>query len=168
MAKTGIDAELFKPGFAGIIVSRQNDMPVEGLGGTMQGSMKNDIGKFDIVWIKAEHEIDKRRMFLGEDCAAEPPDAFRLLLIVKIVHADRKAPSINSPDGVADSADLEMMRIKGMLVVSIYSIRSSKIIKWRIVPSSAAIARSRLKRDNRAFITISDLISIPRFKPRPT
>ena len=74
--------------------------------------MKNRIGEFDVVWIEAEQELDERQIFLGEDCAAEPPNAFGHFLIVKVVHADRKATSVDSPDGVADSGDLEMIRIE--------------------------------------------------------
>lgn len=88
LAKTGVDAEFFKLGFAGIIVFRQDDMSTEGLRGAMHRFMKNGIGEFDIVWIKAEHEIDERRIFLGEDGAAEPPDAFGHFLIVKVVLAN--------------------------------------------------------------------------------
>lgn len=113
LAKTGVDTEFFKPGFAGIIVFRQDDMPTEGLRSAMQGFMNNGIGEFDIVLIEAEHKVDERRIFLGEDGAAEPPDAFGNFLIVKVVHTDRKATSVDCPDGVADSGDLKMIEIKG-------------------------------------------------------
>lgn len=113
LAKTGIDAEFFKPGFAGIILLRQDNMPTKGLRCAMQGFMKNGIGEFDIVWIKAENEVDERRIFWRENGAAEPSDAFGHFLIVEVVHADRKATSVNSPDGVADSGDLKMIQIKG-------------------------------------------------------